>query len=625
MHNEMDSGGCDEASDPLCGREVAGGRYLVERVLGKGGMGTVYAALQRPINRKVALKLIHRELTGNAEVVGRFMQEMRLTATIEHPHTVRLYDFGDIDGQPFLTTEFLQGRTLRAVLANAGTFDPQRLCNVGIQIAKALRAAHEHGVVHRDLKPDNVMLLDSYGERDYVKVLDFGIARSLGAPASALHTQTGMLLGTPAYMSPEQCQGLPVEARSDLYSLGLVLFELATGTPPFPREHTIPQLLMDHVSQRPPDVGLLVPGLAEPVARLIMALLEKDPEARPASAEVVVATLAPFVTVTTSPQLEQARTLPAPTPPPQTPRVPGVAPTQSRTEVLLEGKADSSPESTVSPPVPPTHAPPAVPPAVAAAVVPLPRRAQVIFVAAVVLVVLVGVGGWLFFRRPPAVAPGVIAAALSRPGEPAFPASCVSTRERQAILDAVTGRADWNSVAKDSTERLLVEGRMPDLAPEEARGKLEKVVAACPEFAPARTLLGKTLARLDQDDAAIAQFSHATRLAPEYQSARFGLAVALVKRSRNAEALPLLDAVLSVEPKHGGARLLRGQVRIAAGDKLGAVEDLRGYTSANPQAAAAWAMLGEALAQLGDRDAAGTAFCRAADLGVERVRDRCRR
>lgn len=618
MHNEMDSGVSDEASDPLCGREVAGGRYLVERVLGKGGMGTVYAALQRPINRKVALKLIHRELTGNAEVVGRFMQEMRLTATIEHPHTVRLYDFGDIDGQPFLTTEFLQGRTLRAVLANAGTFDPQRLCNVGIQIAKALRAAHEHGVVHRDLKPDNVMLLDSYGERDYVKVLDFGIARSLGAPASALHTQTGMLLGTPAYMSPEQCQGLPVDARSDLYSLGLVLFELATGTPPFPREHTIPQLLMDHVSQPPPDVGLLVPGLAEPVARLIMALLEKDPGARPASAEFVVATLAPFVTVTTSPQLEHARTFPAPTPPPPSPKVPGVASTQSRTEVLLEAKADSSPEST-------THAPPVVHPAVAAAVAPLPRRAQAIFVAAVVLLVLAGVGGWLLFRRSPAIAPEVIAAALSRPDEPAFPASCVSTRERPAILAAATGKADWQSVAKDSTERLLVEGRMPDLAPEVARGKLEKVVAACPESALARTLLAKTLARLDQDDAAIVQFSHATKLAPGYLTARFGLAVALVKQARNAEALPLLDAVLSVEPQHGGARLLRGQLRIAAGDKLGAVEDLRGYTAANPQAAAAWAMLGEALAQLGDRDAAGTAFCRAADLGVERVRDRCRR
>ena len=272
----MPSDGDGQAADPLVGRTVAGGRYTVTAVLGRGGMGVVYAAVQHPVNRKVALKLIHRELAGERHIIDRFMQEMNLTAAIEHPHTVRLYDVGDLDGQPFITTEFLEGKTLRDELARVGRMAPARAVAIALQIARALRGAQAHGVVHRDLKPENIMLLDRYGERDYVKVLDFGIARSLHRTEADFRTGTGAILGTPAYMSPEQCEGKPVDGRSDLYALGLIIYELCAGALPFPPTPSIPQMLIAHVTQAPPDLATRAPEVPPELARFVMSLLAKD-------------------------------------------------------------------------------------------------------------------------------------------------------------------------------------------------------------------------------------------------------------------------------------------------------------------------------------------------------------
>ena len=280
-----------QAADPLVGRTVAGGRYTVTAVLGRGGMGVVYAAVQHPVNRKVALKLIHRELAGERHISDRFMQEMNLTAAIEHPHTVRLYDVGDLDGQPFITTEFLEGKTLREELARVGRMAPARAVAIALQIARALRGAQAHGVVHRDLKPENIMLLDRYGERDYVKVLDFGIARSLHRTEADFRTGTGAILGTPAYMSPEQCEGKPVDARSDLYALGLIIYELCAGALPFPPTPSIPQMLIAHVTQAPPDLATRAPEVPPALARFVMSLLAKTPAERPADADAVIAAL----------------------------------------------------------------------------------------------------------------------------------------------------------------------------------------------------------------------------------------------------------------------------------------------------------------------------------------------
>ena len=255
----MLSDGDAQAADPLVGRTIAGGRYTVTAVLGRGGMGVVYAAVQHPVNRKVALKLIHRELAGERHIIDRFMQEMNLTAAIEHPHTVRLYDVGDLDGQPSSRRSFSRGGRCATSWRAWAAWRRRAPSRSRLQIARALRGAQAHGVVHRDLKPENIMLLDRYGERDYVKVLDFGIARSLHRTDSDVRTGTGAILGTPAYMSPEQCEGKPVDARSDLYALGLIIYELCAGAPPFPPTPSIPQMLLAHVAQTPPDLATRAP------------------------------------------------------------------------------------------------------------------------------------------------------------------------------------------------------------------------------------------------------------------------------------------------------------------------------------------------------------------------------
>ena len=274
--------------EALVGKLIAGGKYQILRVLGEGGMGTVYQALQPAMNRMVALKWIRPQVVTKPDAVPRFHQEMRITARIEHPNTVRVYDFGDDHGQLYLVMEFLAGVSLREVIDRKERLEVARLVRIGKQVAHALGAIHGHGVVHRDLKPDNVMLLDSFGERDFVKVLDFGIAKVLDEQIRL--TATGKPIGTPTYMAPEQAMGLAVDPRTDLYTLGVMLYQMASGRVPFDAPMT-QSMLLAHAHEPPTPILTLVPDLPPALAGLIMQLLEKDPAARPASAAEVATRL----------------------------------------------------------------------------------------------------------------------------------------------------------------------------------------------------------------------------------------------------------------------------------------------------------------------------------------------
>jgi serine/threonine protein kinase len=211
------------------------GNYRIASRLGEGGMGVVYLAEHPVIGKKVALKAIHPELSRNAEVVSRFIQEAKSVNQIGHEHIVDIADFGTTPGGEFyFIMEYLQGEALSDRLKREGRLDPTRAMVIGAQIADALDASHEHGIIHRDLKPENIFLVSRGGSKDFVKVLDFGLAKLTDTEEKVSHkTRAGTVMGTPYYMAPEQCEGkAEIDPRADIYSLGVLMFEMLTGKVP---------------------------------------------------------------------------------------------------------------------------------------------------------------------------------------------------------------------------------------------------------------------------------------------------------------------------------------------------------------------------------------------------------
>ncbi|HUT79141.1 MAG TPA: serine/threonine-protein kinase, partial [Polyangia bacterium] len=275
-----------EAEDPLIGSFV-GDRFLVRRKLGEGGMGVVYEAEQTAIDRMVALKVLHPHLTDES-LYARFRNEAAASSRLNHPNTITIYDFGrSANGSLYIAMEFVSGRSLDAEIVDHGALEWRRACRVGMQICGSLQDAHEHGIVHRDLKPDNVMLCERGGDRDVVKVLDFGIAKIMeddGQDQRKALTKTGMVFGTPQYMSPEQIRGEKVDARSDIYSTGVILYHMLCGVLPFTSE-TPMGLLTKHLLDVPPPFSAVPAGSQIPpeLEQVVMQTLAKDPAERPSS------------------------------------------------------------------------------------------------------------------------------------------------------------------------------------------------------------------------------------------------------------------------------------------------------------------------------------------------------
>ncbi len=274
--------------DALVGTLV-GERYQVTELIGRGGMGAVYRAEHVHMRKMVALKVLHREMTALEEVVARFEREAIAAGRIEHPNVVGARDFGRLpDGAFYLVLDYVEGKVLDQVLKDNGeTFSVERVLSITGQIAEALHAAHAEGIVHRDLKPDNVMLIDRGVEPELVKVLDFGIAKvSIHERTDSDRpiTQAGTVFGTPEYMSPEQAAGQPVDERGDLYSLGLLLYRMLAGRPPFTGQEVQAVLMMQITQDAPPLDRVLPVKLTE----LLEGLLAKHPDDRIQSAAEVV-------------------------------------------------------------------------------------------------------------------------------------------------------------------------------------------------------------------------------------------------------------------------------------------------------------------------------------------------
>ncbi len=380
----------------LIGHEV-GGRYRVLSKLGEGGMGAVYRAEQISLKRIVALKILKPELSSEPGLVRRFNTEATLAAKLNHPNTVTLYDFGqDHDGSLYIAMEFIEGHSLRQVLVREGPLAPARVFAIVTQICGSLADAHSTGIVHRDLKPDNVMLFVRGKQKEAVSVLDFGIAKlrdEHGNITQQPMTQVGDILGTPQYMAPEQIRGDRVDARTDVYALGVMLYEMLTARLPF-EGATVLALLSKHLTEVPLSPSQKRPELAIPQAMsdLVMRCLAKSPAERPGSMDEVEQSLATIDLATMpmvqTPAKQSPGTIDLATmdvvmmPQSETPRSIGEAPTGYASPVPSTGPR--SPMQTPVGAMPTTE---------------IPKRSfRILLWIALVVVAAGGVGAYLMYR-----------------------------------------------------------------------------------------------------------------------------------------------------------------------------------------------------------------------------------
>jgi len=284
-------------TDPFVGTLV-GGRYQITSRIGEGGMGLVYAADDQVTGGPAAVKFLHRHLLQNTEFVARFRQEAKSAGSFTHDNVVRVISAGDSeDGVPFIAMDFCPGRSLHAFLVEYAPVPYDRACRIIEQVLRALSEAHRNGIIHRDLKPDNIKVETRDDGTDFVKVLDFGVAKFIGTEdmsemSGAVKTKTGVVFGTPKYMAPEQILGDPVDGRSDIYSVGAILYEMLSGHPPFDSDDVM-EFVTKHLTEpvvplrkKAPDVSV-PPGLE----RVVLSMLDKNRVARPSRAAEVADTL----------------------------------------------------------------------------------------------------------------------------------------------------------------------------------------------------------------------------------------------------------------------------------------------------------------------------------------------
>lgn len=280
VHSRTERPPAETANDPYIGATIDG-RYCVEAQLGEGGMGVVYRCRHTIIDKKVAMKVLRADMARNEEVTERFLNEARSASSIGNPHIIDISDFGRLpDGATYFIMEFLTGTPLADLTHQGKALTPDRAGHICVQLAEGLAAAHEAGIVHRDLKPDNIFLVTRGSEEDFVKILDFGIAKA--STNSSKLTQAGQVFGTPHYMSPEQAAGSEVDRRSDIYALGVILYELSTGRLPFDADNFM-AILTQHMYKeplRPSDMEGLPYTLPEGLEEVILKCMAKEPAKR---------------------------------------------------------------------------------------------------------------------------------------------------------------------------------------------------------------------------------------------------------------------------------------------------------------------------------------------------------
>ncbi len=619
-----------ESSSVLEGSDS--GRYRISGTLGEGGMGEVFKGVHIELGRDVAIKRLKHEAALDESIVRRFFNEARAVNAIRHENIVEVTDlFTDDQGRVHMVMEYLEGCTLGDLIKAKAPLPPHRVAHIGAQIADALAAAHDKGIIHRDVKPANVFLIQRRSTDDYVKLLDLGIAHLHPDSGGIAATESGQIVGTPIYMPPEQAKGDPISAAADIYSLGIILYEMLSGDFPFPKSSAI-QMMMAHISD--PPRPLRVEGLPDGFRHLVESCLEKEEKDRPRDAKTIASDLEEWAkrtkrsTATHRKERHQTKETP---PPPSS----AFAPT-----------LDSPSNDDKSPP-PKTQTR-------------FPRS----WILAGVVVLIGGIAGALLLSNGSsksessereaelANAPAVVIdggkgerraqltehfAAL---GIPTPPSSCQSSdseilETHLKVAALLKGGKPGSQRDQDKQAIRALHSIGDDMSPETlfwlARANLfagdtetaiKKAASSyqyCKDFAAAYAAEGTAYAVDGKHQQAMQSLEHAVELESGYTDARFNLAYSQILSGDAAGAVASLSVVIAQDPKLTDARYLRGESYIALKKLEQARKDLERAVlewgdKGSPASAGAWYALSYARRETGDAAGARKAACKAHSL-----------
>ncbi len=607
-------------------------RYRMTTSLGSGGMGEVFRGQHVELGREVAIKRLKKELAFDETVLGRFINEARAVNLIRHENIVEVTDFfHDEEGRVHMVMELLEGRSLGALIRSCAPLPFERVAHIGAQIADALAAAHKSGVIHRDLKPENIFLIRRKSTDDYVKLLDFGIARLLPEIGGLEATESGIVMGTPNYMPPEQAKGSAVTAAADTYSFGVILYEMLSGECPFPKTSAI-EMMMAHIAE--PPRPLHSEGLPAEFQALVESCLAKEPSERPESMAELSERLEEWAVATkNSPPLDAA---------------------------LSEnmGRDDTWDSSGASP----AKKKPAAQFAEVPSAVGWDRKKKAALIVG--LVVAVALGLFLVVRGKgehkssqvgrsgvaTGSAPGPtieplqnrreqLDAVMASMGVPLTPASC-QTKEDDVlggylrVAELLQGSKPGGNRPQDKLALQEFSKWKSDISPEtlfwnarislvvgdtqSAISQASKASSGCKNFAAAYATEGTALAMEAKHKGAIEQLSLALEEDAEYLDARFNLALSQLALAKLVDAVSSLTQVLDADPEMASARFLRGQLHLQLGLVPEALLDLEMAVKLRRDNSNAWYVLGFARSKSGDSEHAKEAFCMARHLGLEK-------
>jgi len=543
-------------------------RYRLDAVLGEGGMGAVFRATHVELDRKVAVKLLKPHLANDAAALERFAREARATRRVESPHAVKILDFGITPKRDYyMVLEYLDGRTVQRELEIDGPFAPTRVAHIARQALGALGTAHDQGLIHRDVKPDNLLLMRSGSDPDFTKILDFGVAKLMqgaaGAPAPLALTAAGTVFGTPEFMSPEQACGHVLDGRSDLYSLAATMFVMLTGAPLFEGGKAI-ELLTHQVRTPPPRLAMVRPELAgyRALDDLLQRCLAKKPDHRPSTAEEMEALIAaveptlrrePAGAITANPGAPRSRTSGA------APRASGYVAALRDTEIAAAAKP---PGSTTAAETNPALAATRVLPAAPAQGGHRHRWFRVAAGAAAAIVICIGLGRLLGTGGPGAAPHGPVPAT----------AATANTVGSARLVEPAARSAPANSVG-EPTEPVPGNGAGSSAAGAAGVGARAPGAAAAPKPAVPRTPLETASA----SHAAVRLPAAPSTAAPRHDEADEHLrgAEAALRASNALRQLAEADLALRADPTSVRAKYLLGDALIKSGDLDRGCEYLR--------------------------------------------------